>query len=269
MTPYLKRNLVLGLSCLSIVACSDDSDSSSDSRSAVSDSELLALIEESNYADRFPYLADESTGLQINQRGLVRFDTTSKIPLYYVSDGGHTPPTNISNAITNLENRLGDIFTDFTLINEDISTYKDLSRPTENVGNGNYDEATFKGNHGIIGGLVISEGSGYYDSGMAPDPQSMCANASIAPYSGGISIQIYGNTHTYTETTLMWANLGNGQCSWDSDIVVHEIAHAMGMFKHVDHDHFGKWGSTAMDMLDTMYKNLAGTPFNALTPSRG
>jgi len=53
----------------------------------------------------------------------------------------------------------------------------------------------------------------------------------------------------------------------DSDMTVHELAHGMGIFAHVE-PYFGLWTNTAMDALDTIYSNLAGTPFASLTPAR-
>ncbi|MGF1688451.1 hypothetical protein L4C36_17485 [Photobacterium japonica] len=66
---------------------------------------------------------------------------------------------------------------------------------------------------------------------------------------------------------LLWVNMGNGQCNWDSDIVTHEAAHAMGMFNHLD-GYFGSWSTTAMDVLATLYGNPAGTPYSSLVPQR-
>ncbi len=268
MSQRLQHGLLIGLSCLAITACGGGDD---DSGASVDDAKLRSLIKQSNYVTSgFPQLTIDNLwyGSPLQQQGVVRFDTTSKIPLYFVSQNGEEQvPVAISNAVSKIEARLGDVFDDMEVIHEDLSVYRDTTRPDENVYNDLYDETRFKNNHGIIGGLVINIGAGYYDKQYGNDPQTMCANASIAPYRGSMALVINESRHTYADTSLLWVNMGNGQCSWSSDTVVHEMAHAMGMFAHAE-PYFGHWGTTAMDMLHTLYANDAGTAYGDLIPAR-
>lgn len=226
--------------------------------------EFASLVKETNFVQGFPSLySDYLDGQKLVQNGTVRFDTTNQIPLYYVSLEGTQPPTAVVEAVNQIESRLGNIFTDFHLLTDDLSGYRDLSFPTENRGNYTYSEASFKNAHGIIGGLVFSQGTAYYSTEWANDPQEMCGNASIGPYTGNLSLVVNPATHTYSASSLLWVNMGNGQCSWDYQMAKHEMAHAMGMFSHLD-GYFGLWSETAMDILATLYSNSAGTPFNEL-----
>ncbi|MGF1836525.1 hypothetical protein [Photobacterium sanguinicancri] len=263
---HMKKASILALSTLLLTACGGDSDDKAKAES-VDDQKLLSLVQKTNYSTGFPPLfSDQMWGSTFEQQGIVRFDISDQIPLYYVSKDGSNPPAVIVNGIKAIEDRLGDIFTDFTLITEDLSVYRDNQNTQENVGNGTFSADTFKNSHGIIGGLVVAQGTGYYSKAYSDNPQSMCANASTAPYDGSMAILI-DPTSTYSNDTLLWVNMGNGQCSWDSDIVTHEAAHALGMFNHLD-GYFGSWSATAMDVLSTLYGNPAGTPYSSLVPKR-
>lgn len=241
---------------IGLVGCgsSDDDDKTADT------SEIPALVKRTNFDATVVYreMSDYS-----QQTALVRFDTSSQIPIYYVSTDGSNPPASIENGVKVIEQRLGDIFTDFNLITDDVSVFKDGANSSENVGNGTYDPTAFKLKHGIVNGLVFSVGSGYYSNTYSNDPQNMCANASDAPYSGGLTIKIDANTHLYDSNHLGWVNMGNGQCNWDAEMVTHETAHSMGMFAHIE-PYFGLWSPTAMNILATIYNNPAGTPYHSL-----
>lgn len=248
------------VSLMLLSACNSDS-------APASDDELNALVEQTNRAiEGFPNLyRDERKDTYIEQYGTVRFDTRDKINLYYASSDGSAPSADITGAIDRIETRLGDIFTDVQILTEDLTAFRDDRFPEQNITNYTYDETTFKNHHQIIGGIVISTGAAYYDTDFSSDPDSMCANASSAPYSGSLSVVVDPTPHTYNDTTLLWVNMGNGQCEWGQDMVVHEIAHAMGMFHHLD-DYFGLWSETAMRILSTLYGNPAGTPYDELQP---
>jgi len=85
-------------------------------------------------------------------------------------------------------------------------------------------------------------------------------------YAGSLNRVIDQNSYTDTADNLLWVILDNTQgCTWDTDMVRHEMAHAMGMYQHLN-DYFGSWSTTAMNILATMYSNPAGTPYNSLTP---
>lgn len=262
---------LLGTTVLMAGCGSSDDGKSNSSTKSVSNSELITFIQSTNVSQGTPYLHNSSRNPLFagneKQERTIRFDTAGKIPLYYVSVDGSQPPAKISNAITTIESRLGDIFADFTLITEDLSVFRDDSRSSENVGNGKYDEAAFKARHGIIGGMVLSTGTGFYDKTYSSSPQNMCANSSDAPYTGNNNIVVNETTHTYSTQELMWSNMGHDRCSWSSDMAVHEIAHGMGMYAHVE-PYFGLWSTTAMDALDTIYSNPAGTLFADLVPAR-
>lgn len=240
---------------------------SEDSDNSASAEDINNLVKQTNFSNGFPTLdTDKQFGFApLEQRGVVRFDTTSQIPLYYVSKNGNQPPQNVIDGVTRIESRLGDIFTDFMLISEDVSQYRDDGIPDQSISNYTYNHNTFTNTHGIRGGVIISLDSAFF-SHQYGDAKSMCANASIAPYSGSMGLVVDDNTHTYTEDNLLWVNMGNNHgCSWDSNIVTHEIAHAMGMYTHLD-GYFGSWSVTAMNVLATMYSNNAGTPYDSLLP---
>lgn len=252
---------------LILAGCGSSSSGDASAPSPANPSEINALVKETNFSTGFPGLySDVLYGSTLNQQGIVRFDISSKIPLYYVSNDGSPAPQKIVKGVEKIEARLGDIFSDVQLLAEDLSPYRDTAYPNENRGDGSYDETTFKNNHGITGGLVLSVDTAYYSSDETNDHQTMCGNASIAPYDGSVSLVIDAASHTYSNDTLLWVKLGNNQgCNWDTDMVVHEMAHAMGMYQHLD-DYFGSWSSTAMDILATLYSNDAGTPFDDLVP---
>ncbi|OEE83124.1 hypothetical protein A1OQ_19280 [Enterovibrio norvegicus FF-162] len=263
LTQYKKAS-VLALSAVLIAACGEDEAKTE----SVDEQKLSSLVKQTNYSTNFPPLfSDVIWGSTLDQQGTVRFDAAEQIPLYYVSKDGSNPPAVISNAVNTIEARLGNIFSDFTLVTEDLSVYRDNSLAHENVGNGSFNANEFKNSHGILGGLVIAQGTGFYSKGFSDSPQNMCANASMAPYDGSMALLIDPTSYTYAGDTLLWVNMGNGQCSWDSDIVVHEMAHAMGMYNHLD-GYFGSWSTTAMDILATLYGNPAGTAYSSLVIKR-
>ncbi|MBM7035397.1 hypothetical protein [Vibrio ulleungensis] len=218
---------------------------------------LAAYLESSNRSiNHFPYLHG------LDQRGTVRFDTTSSIPLYYVTDVGQSVPKSILESVEVMRNQLGVSFSEIQVLNEDIEQYRNFWHAEENIGNGEYSEDDFKLTHGITGGIVFSIDSAFYSHQYTTNPNTMCANAGQGPYDGGLSINVDTNTHTFEPSTLLWVNLGNRQCSWDKGIVLHEMAHALGLFHHFDY--FGKWNTTSMAVLKMLYRNPAGTPFYAL-----
>jgi hypothetical protein len=252
-------NTALSLTAMSLLAgCFGFT---SDTASILPDSEIRTLLEQSNIAN---YLfSDAPYVTPLHAQGTTRFDVSDPIPLYFVSKNGDEPPHPVVHAIAAIEDNLGNVFTDIQLLTEDLSVYKNKAYPNQNVGNYQYSEQVFKNQHGIIGGVVIAIDTAFYSHEYSKDPESMCGNASIAPYSGSISLVVDEQSHTYVSETLYWVNLGNGMCNWGSDIVIHEVAHAFGMYQHVD-DYFGSWSSVAMDLLKTLYLNPAGTPYNKL-----
>ncbi len=224
---------------------------------------IPVLVKKSNFQPDDVRLIDSDTLGPYNQTGTVRFDTTSKIPLYYVSANGSAPSQQIIKGFQQLEARLGDIFTDFTPVSADLSIYRDLNFPSENRGNDTFNSANFHATHGITSGLVVAEGTAFFSTQHVSNPQEMCGNASTGPYSGSSAININPTTGLYSSDTVLWLNMGNGQCNWDYQMVMHETAHNMGMFNHID-EYFGLWSDTAMNMLATLYSNPARSAYGNL-----
>ncbi|WP_053062505.1 hypothetical protein [Photobacterium aquae] len=195
----------------------------------------------------------------------VRFDISSKIPVYFVKNGGGEVPLPIKDGVSQMKGLLGGVFSEFTVIDDDISYFRDPAKP----GNQNDWQQSSKLNqfyakHGIEYGLVFAEGTAFWDPEMESDPEKMCANASSAPYNGGLSIEIDPNTGLFSTDHVAWVNLGNGQCEWDSDIVIHEMAHNLGLFNHFE-PYYGKWSTAAEQVIRNLYSNPAGlTPENML-----
>ncbi len=198
----------------------------------------------------------------LSQHGTVRFDTTSSIPVYYVGNNVNSVPSVISESIEIMSNQLGIRFSKIEVLNENLTQYRDMRYPTQNRSNYSFNSHNFRGKHGIQGGIIFALDTSFYSHEYSFDPGSMCASASTAPYDGGVSIDVNNNNHTFDTNTLMWVNLGNGQCNWDRGIVLHEMAHALGLFHHFDY--FGKWNTTSMAVLKLLYNNPPGTPFYAL-----
>lgn len=218
---------------------------------------LSSYLESSNQSiNGFPYLQG------LNQIGTVRFDTSTTIPTYFVTKSGSNVPSSITDSIQVMNHQLDASFGQIQVINDDLTPYRDVNFPDQNRGNGLYNEHQFKNLHNISGGIIFSIDTAFFSHQYTTNPSTMCANASIGPYDGGISISVDPSTHTFDPNTLMWVNLGNRKCSWDNGIVLHEMAHALGLFHHFDY--FGKWNTTSMAVLKLLYRNPAGTPFYAL-----
>ncbi|MGR5118138.1 hypothetical protein ACPV5W_05285 [Vibrio astriarenae] len=225
---------------------------------------LKSFLHSSNRSvNGHPRLHDSGTGGILQQRGTVRFDTTSSIPTYFVTKSGDSVPEVILESVDVMRNQLAVDFSDVAVINEDLTVYRDTSSPNENKPNGTFDSYSFKSRHGINGGIIFSIDTAFYSHQWGTDPSFMCANAGQGPYDGGMQISVVSNTHTFGDDTLVWVNLGNRQCSWDKGIVLHEMAHALGLFQHFDY--FGKWNTTSMAVLKLLYKNAPGTPFHSLS----
>lgn len=217
---------------------------------------LLAFVKDTNTPSQGVTLH----GLLDSERtGIVRFGTQEKIPLYFVSKDGLTPPYHVTKAIEYLEARLGDIFSDIHLVQEDLTQYKSSHGFYPN---GQYDETEFTNRHGITNGIAIAIDTNY----EAGSTHGRCANASDGPYEGSLSFRVEPSTHTYSEYTFTWANIGTNCTDVDyTQLVMHELSHSLGMYDHIQ-PYMQPWSKTAMDMLATLYGNEPGTPFNELTP---
>ena len=268
---FQKLTLVVGVA-ISLVGCKGGggSSDSSDSREStvVSEEQVREYLEFSN---RSSYMQCVGGCMQT---GTVRFSKETLIPLYYISQDGSEPDPQIVQAIDNLEGRLGDVFTDIYNVTGDVEQFRDTSS-VGNTSNGKWDQLThdadkedtngaeFLHQLSITNGLIISVGTAYN-----PDPsqyKDMCANFSNQPYSGGVAIEFTAD-HKYKSDFVGWINLGGPQTvgCWDTEIVMHETAHSMGLTEHFA-PYFGKWSKTAMDVLATLYSNEPNTPFESVS----
>ncbi|MGF1681824.1 hypothetical protein [Photobacterium minamisatsumaniensis] len=220
-----------------------------DKKKSLSENEIKKYISASNINPSYVGMAPRQ-----NTR-TVRFDTTSQIPIYYVVNGGGSVPKEILSGVQNLENLLGNVFGDFQVIDDDLSMYRDESKPG-NQPDYSHSIEDFYNRHGIDYGLIFSVGTAFWDPAMESKPGSMCANAGQAPYNGGLYVRYDEVSGYYSDTHKAWVNLGNGSCSWDTDIVKHEIAHNLGLFNHFS-PYFGKWSQGAEQVLRNLYSNPA------------
>ncbi len=274
-----RKLLGLSTSLLALLtACSSGGGGSDDDYSAAPD-ELRELVRAVNDGiqpiwSRF----QTSEGSEpVAQNGTLRFDTTQPIPLYFVSADGAEAPATITQAVSELESRLGDIFTDITPVQADLSVFKDQdsqgNEPSniwseqEESGSSQTNGIKFLAEHGLAYGIAIAVDTGYWPAGA--DPSQYCANASIAPYSGSLFIYADPQTHLMSDDFVGWVNMGNGVCRWGTEMVKHELAHILGMYMHYyANDIFGLWSNTAMDILATLYANPAGTDYDELVVSQ-
>ncbi len=197
----------------------------------------------------------------LKQKGLVRFDTSREIPLYFVQEMNGEIPQEILVAVERVEQLLGNIFSDFKTLRYDTSS--------------EFNAASFSQTTGVSGGLVVSVGTGYSNSNDLSISQSSCANVGVGPNTGNLFFWVDPETGLYLENTILWINIGRDQCEWDVDLVVHEFAHALGMFKHIDCvfsdgsqntqcQPAPSWSPKAEEVLRAIYRNSANTPYSAL-----
>ena len=158
------RKVVLAILVSGMLAGCLDEDSkenSSDVLGKATTSQIASLVKETNLHGSYVYLTDSETYSPFNQVGIVRFDTTAQIPLYYVSENGSLPPEEIVKAFQQLEARLGDIFTDFTPVMADLTVYRDPLYANENRGNDTFNASEFNAIHSISTGLIVAEGTAF------------------------------------------------------------------------------------------------------------
>ncbi len=275
-----KKLLGLSTSLLVLLTGCSSGGGDSDKDYSASPDELRELVRATN--DDFPIMGGSYKtygGEHFVRNGTVRFDTTQPIPLYFVSANGAAAPAAISQAVSELESRLGDIFTDITPVTADLTEFRDQTAQGNQPSTTWYDvyedgdgslrpyAMKFLEDHGLSYGIVIAVNTGYWPAGA--DPSHYCANASTAPYSGSLSIYADPLTHQVSNDFVGWVNMGNGACSWGTEMVKHEIAHMLGMYNHhYENDIFGLWSDTAMDILATLYANPAGTDYDELVVSQ-
>ena len=276
----------LGLSTSLVVlltACSSGGGGGSDDNYNATPNEIRELVRAVN--DDFQIIwgsyqtTDQPHQTHPVRNGTIRFDTTQPIPLYFVSADGSSAPAAISQAVHELETRLGNIFTEITPVKADLSVFKDQGSPGNEEAwpsptwreldqdSGQTKGMKFLADHGLSYGIAIAVNTGYLPAGG--DPSNYCANASIAPYSGALWIHADPETHLVANDFVGWVNMGNGVCKWGKEMVKHELAHMLGMYHHhYQNDIFGLWSDTALDILATLYANPAGTDFSELVVSQ-
>lgn len=109
----------------------------------------------------------------------------------------------------------------------------------------------------VTRGVVFSKGTAYLPLGG--NPQSNCADVSVAPYNGDWPRNFLINQGEIS--TRLYVNLDNPSCIASPEIVIHELGHAMGMTAHFEGFGYGPAISSASwSVLATLYSNPIGTP---------
>ena len=254
----------LSASIIALTACGGGDDNAEN----LTTEQVLSLARNTNSANQnYPDSATNELLMKTPEAvtyylgdGVLRWSTETQIPLYFVSIDGANPPQTLIDGVAQLESRLGDIFTDFKILTWDVQQYRDTNASDENMGNGTFDKAFFMAQNNLSeGGMILSIDSGYYDKQYSNSAQNMCANSSIAPFSGTLQILWDKTGYTYSKENLIWTNMGNNHgCKWNTQTVMHELAHGMGMYQHFE-PQFGSWSDGAFDVLATLYHNAPGT----------
>lgn len=272
----LKQIMLLSAISLGLVGCEIEEES--DEKSLSTD-DIKTIVQQTNINATFPdrmseeywrYYGDPLVTMSSSppgnipedlpefiQTGIVRWDTTSAIPVYYVSRDGGEVNSDVEKGVRQLEDRLGNIFTSVIKISEpfvDQATF--LSNPADYL-------RDFYNRHGINYGIVIGMNL-VRDSGSS----QLCASAAGMPYATGNGVPVETNTHLVSKEYVGWVNIGESGCSWDEDWIKHEMSHLLGLYEHFEDQGFGLWSDNAMDVVATIYSNPAGTAPQNLTVSK-
>lgn len=123
---------------------------------------------------------------------------------------------------------------------------------------------------GVSGGLVIAYGTNFKSETSQCD--YFKANASIGPYIMDIQTYMIDEDGYFSPDNWLWVNLGqayetcNNMSSISHSIIVHEIAHIVGMTAHIqDFGNGGAWGSGPAALLKAIYAAPTNTPYQQLT----
>lgn len=197
----------------------------------------------------------------LEQKGVVRFNTSREIPLYFIQKSDEKVPAKIVGAVDQVEQLVGNIFSDFRKLRYDTTS--------------KFDEASFRQKTGVSGGLVVSVGTAYHEPNDTNAFQTHCANVGVGPNDSNLFFGVDPETGLYQANTILWINVGHAQCKWNEDMIVHEFAHALGMFKHIDcvfsdgnqsekSCSAPSWSPKAEEILRAIYRNPANTPYSSL-----
>ncbi|WP_210498792.1 hypothetical protein [Vibrio crassostreae] len=123
---------------------------------------------------------------------------------------------------------------------------------------------------GVNGGLVISYGTNWQSHASNCDHYK--ANATTAPYMSDPQTYMIDEDGYFSKDNWFWINLGqaNGTCNnmggISDEIIVHEVAHVLGMIGHLDGFGIGGiWSTGSAAVLKSIYTAPTNTPYEYLT----
>lgn len=196
---------------------------------------------------------------RLTEYGLTRFDISSKIPLYFIASKDKDVDNHVTAAVERIEGVLGDIFSDINYLDYDVSKYN---------------ENSFARDTNISYGVIVSIGTSVGPSNGNISAQQGCSNVSVGPRTTNNYHTIDTEAGFYAKKTVKWINIGDGKCDVKEDQVVHEFAHSLGMYRHIDcyfTDGINRasscadapsWSPIAEDVLRAIYRNPGNTPYS-------
>ncbi|MBV7317362.1 hypothetical protein [Shewanella sp. NIFS-20-20] len=123
---------------------------------------------------------------------------------------------------------------------------------------------------GVNGGLILAWGTVFRSS-----CEGSLANASSIPLVMGQPSYFIDNEGYLTNESFNWVNLGqaHSQCTnmdkISHDVIVHEIAHAIGLSEHFTHfGNHGVFGGNAKAVLSSLYNNPVNSLYSEITNSK-
>lgn len=127
---------------------------------------------------------------------------------------------------------------------------------------------------GVSGGLIISYGTNF----KSPDDQCnyFKANATAAPYIPDVPTYMVDGDGYFSRHNWLWVNLGqaygtcNNMAAISHEIIVHEVAHIVGMASHISGfgDNNGIWSAGPAAVLKSIYAAPTNTHYQALTVAK-